>query len=265
MAFVWKLLALLALLPERPYELWERLVTVADVRLERCLVPATFYEAVALEDALELFAARLGPLVEIGREVAVNETEQRVRQRLEVINRVSPFDAAHSADIDLARFCYVMTRAMRPQLVLETGVAFGVTSAFILAALHENGQGVLHSIDLPPLARDADRFVGAAIPETLKPRWNLHRGSSRRLLPRILHAVQAVDIFVHDSLHTYRNMRWEFDQVWPRLGVGGMIIADDIQGNGAFEELRSRDMEVRAVIREHAKGSLFGVVRKRGS
>jgi predicted O-methyltransferase YrrM len=154
---------------------------------------------------------------------------------------------------------------MRPQVVLETGVAFGVTSAFILAALRQNGQGMLHSIDLPPLARDADRFVGAAIPETLKPRWHLHRGSTRRLLPRTLHAVQAVDIFVHDSLHTYRNMSWEFDQVWPRLGPGGMIIADDIQGNSAFEELLSRDIEVHAVIRERAKGSLFGVARRRGS
>jgi hypothetical protein len=53
--------------------------------------------------------------------------------------------------------------------------------------------------------------------------------------------------------HPYRNMRWEFDQVRPRLGIGGMNIADDIQGNSPFDERRSRDLEIRVFIREKRK------------
>ena len=37
--------------------------------------------------------------------------------------------------------------------VVETGVAHGVTSRFILEALERNGRGFLWSIDLPPLEK----------------------------------------------------------------------------------------------------------------
>jgi len=45
-----------------------------------------------------------------------------------------------------------------------------------------------------------------------------------------------VDIFVHDSLHTYRNMRFEFETVWPSLTHSGVVISDDIAMNRAFED-----------------------------
>jgi hypothetical protein len=44
---------------------------------------------------------------------------------------------------------YVATRALKPSNIVETGVAAGLSSACILAALEKNGQGRLYSIDLP--------------------------------------------------------------------------------------------------------------------
>ena len=46
---------------------------------------------------------------------------------------------------------YGITRAMRPKRVIETGVAAGVSTSFIGAALVENQQGTLFSIGLPRL------------------------------------------------------------------------------------------------------------------
>lgn len=45
---------------------------------------------------------------------------------------------------------YTIVRAYKPEIVVETGVAHGVTSAFMLCAMHENNKGHLYSIDLPP-------------------------------------------------------------------------------------------------------------------
>jgi predicted O-methyltransferase YrrM len=39
-------------------------------------------------------------------------------------------------------------RKIKPKIVVETGVSFGITSSFILQAMEENGFGTLYSIDL---------------------------------------------------------------------------------------------------------------------
>ena len=68
----------------------------------------------------------------------------------------------------LARLCYAVVRAMRPQVVVETGVCYGVTSSFTLGALEENGSGMLYSIDLPLLAKEADHYHGCLVPQHLR-------------------------------------------------------------------------------------------------
>jgi len=45
---------------------------------------------------------------------------------------------------------YGLVRALRPKYVVETGIATGVSTSFVCAALIENGFGNLYSIDLPP-------------------------------------------------------------------------------------------------------------------
>jgi hypothetical protein len=145
--------------------------------------------------------------------------------------------------------------------VVETGVAYGVNSAFILAALEVNGNGQLHSIDLPPLAEEADKFVGMLIPESLRPRWHLYRGASRRILPSLLSKFPVVDIFIHDSLHTYRNIQFELEQVAPHLRrPHGIVLVDDVQGNRAFLEWSAnKSLGFSAAVKEVEKDSLFGL------
>ncbi len=113
-------------------------------------------------------------------------------------------------------------------------------------------------MDLPPLRRGYERFWGIAVDETLKGRWILHRGSSVRVLPGLLEEVGAVDLFVHDSLHTYRNMRREFEVVWPRLRSGGVILADDVERNRAFGELQQKSPALWRVIRDRERRPLHG-------
>jgi hypothetical protein len=68
-----------------------------------------------------------------------------------------------------------VVRLTRPMVVVETGVAMGLTCAVILAALDSNGDGQLYSVDLPALQSRPEEFVGSAVPDKLKSRWTLER------------------------------------------------------------------------------------------
>jgi len=59
--------------------------------------------------------------------------------------------AISSADLYAKKvlFPYAAVRILKPECVVETGIANGVSSAYILLALHRNQRGKLHSIGLP--------------------------------------------------------------------------------------------------------------------
>lgn len=45
-----------------------------------------------------------------------------------------------------------------------------------------------------------------------------------------------VDLFIHDSLHTYEVMRAEYELAWPHLDRGRVLASDDVNFNKAFLE-----------------------------
>lgn len=116
----------------------------------------------------------------------------------------------------------------------------------------------------PPLGKDADRYVGFLIPDRLRNRWTLHRGSTRRVFPALLPSLPPLDLFVQDSLHTYRTISAELTMAWRRLRSGGVLVADDVWDNTAFEDFSaSVEHSVSVVVREDGKDSAFGVLVKR--
>ena len=252
----------LSVLPEHPKEFFKRAAQLIEPRLDRLFRKPAAYQAVSWSRGIQDLDARFGRVVDILDEPALSDVEEQVRQRLENNYYTAPFSLSYNADLSLARCCYLACRLLEPSVVVETGVAYGVTSAFVLRALEENGRGVLCSVDLPPPGREVNKFVGLAIPEKLKDRWHLNYGFSRSVLPELLRKVRTVDIFVQDGSHTYRNMRWEFETLWPKIPTGGIIIADDIQSNRAFSELQQRDLSFQQIIQEAEKQALFGIAIK---
>jgi Methyltransferase domain len=144
------------------------------------------------------------------------------------------FGGWDDADVRLARVAWCITRHLHPDRIVETGVARGLTSRVLLEALERNGRGRLWSIDLPPLLeRPLAEQTGAAVPERLHERWKLLRGSSRRLLPDLLAELGSIEVFLHDSMHTTRNLAFELEHVWPALASGGAALIDDVEKNVA--------------------------------
>jgi len=189
------------------------------------------------------------------REDGLAEIDAEVRERVERLGPELPFPLAHNAAPSLARLCYVLCRALRPDVVLETGVAYGVSSSFITKALALNGHGELHSVDRAPVRPGVQDYIGALVPEELRSRWTLHRGTSRRLVPRLLPQLEGLSLFVHDSQHTYRNISWELRTVVPRLTRPAAVLVDDTAGNRAFQHWVERSRPAfSAVVAEEMVG-----------
>lgn len=139
---------------------------------------------------------------------------------------------------------YLVTRILRPKVVVETGVQFGATSAYILLGMYHNATGYLHSIDLPwPGLPGLDQplGIGYLVPNDLRSRWQLTLGDSKSVLPELLKMVRGVDMFNHDSVHTPEFMTWEYRTVWPYLGRGGVLASHDIRRHTAFQDYCKRN------------------------
>ncbi|MCL6480455.1 MAG: class I SAM-dependent methyltransferase [Firmicutes bacterium] len=132
---------------------------------------------------------------------------------------------------------YALIRAVQPDAVVETGVANGVSSAYLLLALQTNGRGRLHSIEVGDAAfLPKGKTVGWVVPDWLRERWQLHIGDSTKVLPALLPRIAPIDVFIHDSLHTYEHMMEEFVCTYPFLRPYGFLLADDALWNESFRE-----------------------------
>jgi hypothetical protein len=154
----------------------------------------------------------------------------------------------------------------RPEIVVETGVAHGLTSRVILECLHRNGTGHLWSVDLPAVDPALHHEIGIAVPADLRSRWTYVEGTSRRRLPGLVRGLQRVDLFVHDSLHTARNTCFELDTVWPALAPGGVAVVDDIDHSLGFSRFTERVAPADWIAARHVTGNgLWGIAIKEGS
>jgi hypothetical protein len=142
-----------------------------------------------------------------------------------------------------AAICYAIIRHLKPQAVVETGVANGLSTAFTLLAISDNGFGHLWSIDLPntdSLTHSPHAYIpndkepGWIVPDDLAPFWTLILGDAREKLPLSLSEVDKLGVFIHDSLHTYDHMYWEYSQAWEKMDTGGCLISHDVHLNDAF-------------------------------
>jgi predicted O-methyltransferase YrrM len=226
--------SLLSMLQKGPREFTDRVLTFMENKMEK---PHGSNAISSFGDEKEILE-RCGELAGFTQELPAMEISAHIlRIRPSIPAPLS--GVAHDASFSLATFCYAWCRKNRPRLVIETGVGHGVTTAFILQALAVNGSGSLWSIDLPPLG--SEPFAGCFVPDSLKAKWRLHLGRTRRILPGLLREAGAIDMFLHDSLHTERNMTFEFNTAWPHLKTGGILVSDDVTFfNNAFEKFIKR-------------------------
>jgi predicted O-methyltransferase YrrM len=176
---------------------------------------------------------------------------------------------------------YAISRKVAPERIIETGVANGISSLFILAALDENQTGTLYSIDYPfaesldsgeikalgagvgddildqyndadlegrlsnlPMVIPNGKAPGWAVPTQWRDRWELTLGRSQRELPRIVSSFDSIDIFIHDSDHRQPCQMFEYEIAWEWLRSEGLLISHDVANAWeVFTEVRDPHTE----------------------
>ncbi|MCI4342334.1 MAG: class I SAM-dependent methyltransferase [Thermoplasmata archaeon] len=155
---------------------------------------------------------------------------------------------------------YALARRLRPEQVVETGVANGHSSFLLLEALRRNGRGRLVSFDVVAGA-------GELVPQELRSGWDL------RILPQrgraaafrdAMALLGPVGLFLHDSAHSYGWMELEFRAAWARLVPGGVLAADDIDWSYAFLDF-ARSVGTRPVVLVEASKPFGLLARPAGS
>lgn len=125
---------------------------------------------------------------------------------------------------------YALVRSFKPSVVLETGVANGHSSFYILRALDANEHGQLHSID-------CSAEVGSLLSDQEKERWQLHVLPPKGLMGNFLHLIDTlppIDLFFHDSDHSYFWQSFEIQAALKKLSPTGVLASDDCDGCYAF-------------------------------
>ncbi len=228
---------LAARLRRRPSLSMEALSRLGAAALERAgaaLLPAYLKELLALH-AIWATSAR-DVLLALGfsdNEVAalLEEYESVAGNLRSEIARASlRYPSDFRIEEETQRLLYVLVRARQPQLVVETGVADGMSTRLITEGLTRNQHGLLHSCDVLD-------DVGALVlnhPTARRLKLHILPWPYGRHLDRLCATLSPVDIFIHDSNHQYHNARYEYEVAWKFLRAGGLLVSDDVDAANAF-------------------------------
>ncbi|MBN2325518.1 MAG: class I SAM-dependent methyltransferase [Candidatus Omnitrophica bacterium] len=183
--------------------------------------------ALSSEQALQIIGDSTTPLLPV-RETFPGEFAQAERAAAGC-----PIKMGGAGNLDLL---FSLCEVLQAETVLETGVAYGWSSLAILLSLQKRSHGRLYSIDLPYLELQNDRWVGVAVPESLKGRWKLFRMADREGAPRAIRAAQVFDLVHYDSDKSYAGRMSTYRRVWAALRSKGVLMSDDIGDNPAFRD-----------------------------
>lgn len=174
----------------------------------------------------------------------INEIARHASVVSELHERISRTGRNYYAQFPAPIELYALVRLTNPENLVESGVASGVSSTFLLLGAKANHAGTLHSIDYPVTRQTGERNApwaipprhssGWAIPRGLKRKWDLRLGRSEDLLRSLLNEIGRVDFYCHDSPIDEKHFEFEMKTVVRYLKPGSVVVADNID-RGIFE------------------------------
>jgi len=138
-------------------------------------------------------------------------------------NRKSFFSSSYDLGEKLAFLSYSLVRIVKPKLVIETGVAAGISSTLILSAIARNNYGTLRSFDIT-------NKVGELIPSELRKLWTLKVLNGLNIKDKLRKEIAEVKddfIFLHDSDHA---LKWQEFEISLCISTGKcrFFLIDDV-------------------------------------
>ncbi len=165
--------------------------------------------------------------------------------------------ATYSSNFDcekgMASFLYASILTIRPNIVVETGVASGISTNVIMQALEKTG-GKLHSFDVDE--RCSRIYDGSGD-------WNFHllKRNLKRSLKSEIKSIGPIDYWIHDSNHGYSWQSYEYQLATEMLAPKGILISDDIDASTAWGLLHKSPFIFGGAVFDSRK--MFGVALKK--
>jgi hypothetical protein len=121
---------------------------------------------------------------------------------------------------------YGVVRALKPNLVVETGIHDGLGSTALLAAVAANGRGTVVSIDPRPRA-------GWLVPEYLRRYWKPVEGTSYAIRPHL----SGIGVFIHDSVRVAEVEAWELETALKRRADRFALMSNRANLDNTFRDV----------------------------
>jgi hypothetical protein len=98
---------------------------------------------------------------------------------------------------------------------------------------------------------------GWLVPSELRDRWELTLGDSNVELKKVVGKLDSIDLFYHDSEHSYETMMFEFTETWDKIRKEGYLLADDIRWNDSWKDFLAKHQGTYSFMYRN-----FGILRK---
>ncbi len=219
--------------------MWRRpLLSLAFIFMDPEVTNFTY--AIGNLDELGNFMARIFRVEPEAAGAFIRELEEDFdfRSELNALLRTRP-DRKHIALYGRRAGWYCAVRLLKPRVVIETGVQDGLGSSVLLRALERNRA---EGMDGKLIGIDIVLSSGWLIPARLRDRFTLVVEDSKTALPRLADQ-ETVDLFIHDSDHSYERELGEYQAIRKALPTDGVVISDNAHGTDAlkrFSEAHSR-------------------------
>lgn len=159
--------------------------------------------------------------------------------------RSAPVKMGLGAELDVL---FHLAEWVEARAAIETGVGPGWSSLALLRSLGAlGGRLVSTHMAYPGMPAVYEDYVGKAVPEELRPAWQIVRAPDREGLPQALALLPKIDICHYDSDKSVEGRMFSYPLLWAALRSGGVFISDDIEDNGAFVDF-ARHVGVKPVV-----------------
>jgi predicted O-methyltransferase YrrM len=147
------------------------------------------------------------------------------------------------------KFIDLLIEEFKPKVVVETGFGNGMSSRQILASFKKLGlsDSKLYSIDIDPIVSSTE-LIG-------DPQFKLILINSSRDFTKKMNSIGKIDLFYHDSDHSYKNQMFEYEIAWEMLNDGGILATDDVNLSEAFLHFCKKVKKTPLVLCDHGKYS----------
>ena len=220
------------------------------LRAVRQVIEASEINDRAWPDQLEMALAELKSIP--GSEQLLGRKAAAEHYFLDLNNRYQPHYQPGWMTLEDGLFLYWLIRRLRPKTVIETGVANGFSTSLILLAMAKNGNdGKLHAVGRAEIFDAGDprwtekgrifgevvvdgKSLGWMVPDECLGAVEFYEGDAKTLLPDVISRLDSLDLFFHDSDHSYDHMTFEFEEAKRKLSPSGVIVADNIAWNSSL-------------------------------